>query len=83
MPLWFPLAGTPTLDQDTTDRCGGLVAETVQRHQHQSGVSDCHAREIRKARYGCNAIGSYARPQELLRQGHTELDSNTDGEASD
>ena len=32
-------------------------------------------------RYRCNEIGSYARAQELLRQGHTHLDSNGDGEA--
>ena len=32
-------------------------------------------------RYRCNEIGSYARAQELLRQGHTYLDSNGDGEA--
>jgi hypothetical protein len=32
-------------------------------------------------RYSCKEIGSYARAQELLRQGHTYLDSNKDGEA--
>jgi endonuclease YncB( thermonuclease family) len=32
-------------------------------------------------RYRCSEIGSYARAQELLRQGHTYLDSNKDGEA--
>lgn len=32
-------------------------------------------------RYRCKEIGSYARAQELLRQGHTYLDSNGDGEA--
>ena len=32
-------------------------------------------------RFRCNEIGSYARAQELLRQGHTYLDSNGDGEA--
>ena len=32
-------------------------------------------------RYRCKEIGSYARAQELLRQGHTDLDSNGDGEA--
>ncbi len=32
-------------------------------------------------RYRCNEIGFYARAQELLRQGHTYLDSNRDGEA--
>jgi hypothetical protein len=32
-------------------------------------------------RYRCREIGSYARAQELLRQGHTYLDSNVDGEA--
>ena len=32
-------------------------------------------------RYRCKEIGSYARAQELLRQGHTYLDSNSDGEA--
>jgi len=31
-------------------------------------------------RYRCNEIGSYARAQELLRQGHIFLDSNGDGE---
>ena len=32
-------------------------------------------------RTSCKEIGSYARAQELLRQGHTYLDSNRDGEA--
>ena len=32
-------------------------------------------------RYRCNEIGSYARAQELLRQGHTYLDGDGDGEA--
>ncbi|MBM5801028.1 MAG: nuclease, partial [Cyanobacteria bacterium K_DeepCast_35m_m2_023] len=32
-------------------------------------------------RYRCMEIGSNARAQELLRQGHTYLDSNRDGEA--
>jgi hypothetical protein len=32
-------------------------------------------------RWRCREIGSYARAQELLRQGHTYLDSNGDGEA--
>ena len=32
-------------------------------------------------RYRCKEIGSYAKAQELLRQGHTYLDSNSDGEA--
>ncbi len=32
-------------------------------------------------RYRCKEIGSYAKAQELLRQGHTYLDSNGDGEA--
>jgi endonuclease YncB( thermonuclease family) len=29
----------------------------------------------------CSAIGSFARAQELLRQGHTQLDGNGDGQA--
>jgi hypothetical protein len=32
-------------------------------------------------RYRCKEIGSYERAQELLRQGHTYLDGNGDGEA--
>ena len=32
-------------------------------------------------RYTCSEIGSHARAQELLRQGHTYLDGNRDGEA--
>ena len=32
-------------------------------------------------RYRCQEIGSYERAQELLRQGHSYLDSNGDGEA--
>ena len=31
--------------------------------------------------YRCKEIGSYARAQELLRQGHTYLDGNGDGVA--
>jgi endonuclease YncB( thermonuclease family) len=32
-------------------------------------------------RYRCSEIGSYAKAQQLLRQGHTYLDGNVDGEA--
>ena len=32
-------------------------------------------------RYRCKEIGSYAKAQELLAQGHTYLDGNADGEA--
>jgi endonuclease YncB( thermonuclease family) len=32
-------------------------------------------------RYRCNEISSYAKAQELLRQGHSYLDGNGDGEA--
>jgi endonuclease YncB( thermonuclease family) len=32
-------------------------------------------------RYRCSEIGSYALAQQLLRQGHTYLDGNADGEA--
>ena len=32
-------------------------------------------------RYRCKEIGSYARAQELLRQGHSYLDGDSDGEA--
>jgi endonuclease YncB( thermonuclease family) len=32
-------------------------------------------------RYSCKEIGSFARAQELLRQGHTYLDGNGDGQA--
>ena len=32
-------------------------------------------------RYRCSEISSFAKAQELLRQGHTYLDSNNDGEA--
>jgi hypothetical protein len=31
--------------------------------------------------YRCSEISSYAKAQELLRQGHSYLDSNGDGEA--
>ncbi|WP_254935748.1 thermonuclease family protein [Cyanobium sp. Tous-M-B4] len=34
-------------------------------------------------RYRCSEIGSYDRAQELLRQGHSYLDGNGDGEACD
>jgi hypothetical protein len=34
-------------------------------------------------RYRCSQIGSYAQAQVLLRQGHTYLDGNGDGEACD
>jgi hypothetical protein len=32
-------------------------------------------------RYRCSKINSYAKAQELLRQGHSLLDGNGDGEA--
>jgi endonuclease YncB( thermonuclease family) len=35
----------------------------------------------RGRRYSCKEIGSYAHAQELLRQGHTYLDGNGDGQA--
>jgi len=41
--------------------------------------STCHTPGGR--RYRCSAIGSSARAQELLRQGHTDLDGDGDGSA--
>jgi hypothetical protein len=32
-------------------------------------------------RYRCSKVGSYAKTQQLLRQGHTYLDRYADGEA--
>ena len=47
--------------------------------------SDCKSGQRVWARWAsvcrCKEISSYARAQELLRQGHTYLDSNSDGEA--
>ncbi len=34
-------------------------------------------------RFRCRELGSHVRAQQLLRQGHTDLDGNGDGEACD
>ena len=38
-------------------------------------------REVAGRRCRCSEFGSYGSAQELLRQGHTNLDSNGNGEA--
>jgi endonuclease YncB( thermonuclease family) len=60
------------------------LVEDGQAFAYRQYLSDCNPREYLDAehrasrrRYSCKEIGSYARAQELLRQGHTYLDRNT------
>jgi hypothetical protein len=59
---------------------GGITRPWDFRKGHSSAVIPDGTTPAGR-RYSCSEIGSYARAQELLLQGHTYLDSNKDGEA--
>ena len=63
---------------------GGITRPWDFRRARRGGTAN--SRQISQAgggtgRYTCRSIGNWARAQELLRQGHTYLDRNGDGEA--
>uniref|UniRef100_UPI0018E9CBA1 excalibur calcium-binding domain-containing protein n=1 Tax=Synechococcus sp. 8F6 TaxID=2025606 RepID=UPI0018E9CBA1 len=59
---------------------GGITRPwDFRRGRHSSSIPDGTTPGGR--RYRCKDVGSYAKAQELLRQAHTYLDSNGDGEA--
>ena len=59
---------------------GGITRPwDFRRGRHAAVISDGTTPGGR--RYRCSEISSYAKAQELLRQGHNYLDSNGDGEA--
>ncbi|MEB3362034.1 MAG: thermonuclease family protein [Synechococcaceae cyanobacterium] len=61
-------------------QAGGITRPwDFRRNQQPTVIPDGTTPDGR--RYRCSEIGSYARAQELLRQGHTYLDANGDGEA--
>ena len=61
---------------------GGITRPWDFRRGRSSGRSAGAAGSIPGGRrYRCSEIGSFARAQELLRQGHTYLDGNGDGVA--
>lgn len=70
---------------------GGITRPWDWRHSRRSGggVSSTPAPKpigaltppVSGQRYRCREVGSWARAQELLRQGHTYLDGDGDGEA--
>ena len=59
---------------------GGITRPwDFRRRRHSAAIPDGTTPGGR--RYRCKEIGSYAKAQELLRQGHGYLDGNGDGEA--
>ena len=59
---------------------GGITRPwDFRRKRHSAAIPDGTTPGGR--RYRCREIGSYAKAQELLAQGHTYLDGNGDGEA--
>lgn len=59
---------------------GGITRPWAYRRGHRSAaIPDGNPPDSRRT--SCKQIGSYARAQELLRQGHTYLDRDGDGEA--
>ena len=61
---------------------GGITRPWDFRRSRRSSGSAADSRSVPGGRrYRCSEIGSYALAQELLRQGHSYLDGNGDGEA--
>jgi hypothetical protein len=59
---------------------GGITRPWAYRHgQRAAAIPD--GTTPGGQRFRCRTLGSYARAQELLLQGHTYLDGNGDGEA--
>ena len=59
---------------------GGITRPWAYRHGHRAAAIP-DGTTPGGQRFRCRTLGSYARAQELLRQGHTYLDGNGDGEA--
>jgi hypothetical protein len=61
---------------------GGITRPWDFRRGRRAGRSASSTESIPGGRMlRCSEIGSFAREQELLRQGHTYLDGNGDGKA--
>ncbi|WP_368412361.1 excalibur calcium-binding domain-containing protein [Synechococcus sp.] len=65
---------------------GGIQRPWDYRRGRKSGSgsnnpSSSSQAELQRRRYRCKQIGSWAKAQELLKQGHTYLDGDGDGEA--
>ena len=60
---------------------GGITRPWVFRRGRRSATNPQSSTTPGGRRYRCGEIGSYARAQELLAQGHTYLDGNGDGRA--
>ncbi|WP_399224753.1 excalibur calcium-binding domain-containing protein [Synechococcus sp. Cruz CV-v-12] len=61
---------------------GGITRPWDFRRSRSSGRSASSTGSIPGGRtYRCSEISSFARAQELLHRGHTNLDGNGDGEA--
>jgi len=61
---------------------GGIQRPWDYRRSRRSGSSPSSSSGAPSiSRYRCGEIGSWSRAQELLRQGHTYLDRDGDGEA--
>jgi hypothetical protein len=59
---------------------GGITRPwDFRRSRHSAAIPD--GTTPGGSRYRCNEIGSHARAQQLLRQGHNYLDGDGDGEA--
>jgi len=60
---------------------GGITRPWDFRRGYQRASKPDHTGTGTSRRYRCREIGSHSRAQELLRQGHTYLDGDSDGEA--
>lgn len=62
---------------------GGIQRPWDYRHNRRSGsnASSSGSSSAGSGKYRCKEIGSWDRAQVLLKQGHTYLDSDGDGEA--
>ncbi len=60
---------------------GGIQRPWDWRHGGQAAAPSAPAGAYSGQKLTCRQIGSYARAQELLKEGHTYLDKNGDGVA--
>ena len=60
---------------------GGITRPWDFRHGRRPTPPGIGSNSGTSGRYTCRSIGNWARAQELLRQGHTYLDRDGDGEA--
>ena len=79
--LYRPVASALSPAAFTLSPAAPALSPWDYRRSRRGGSSASSGSGASSSRYRCDEIGSWSRAQDLLRQGHTYLDRDGDGEA--